>query len=765
MGAAIAAHFANSGLPVVLLDIPAKDGDNRNAIAEGAVQKLLKTDPAPLMRKSYASRIETGNIDDNLDMLSDCDWIVEAVIERTDIKRSLYEKIDNVRKDGAIVSSNTSTIPLHDLTDGFPDSFRKNFLITHFFNPPRYMRLLELVEGPDTDADAVETIRKFGDVQLGKSVVMCKDTPGFIANRIGIYWLQCGVIDAIDGNISIEEADAIVGQPMGFPKTGVFGLLDMVGLDLMPHVVGSMQQSLPPEDDFHKVFRELDLVQKMIETGYTGRKGKGGFYRLNRQDGGRVKEAVDLHTGEYHKASRPKPKCVAVSKRGGLRKLLSHDSRGGQYGWNVLAKTLCYAASLVPEISDDVASVDEAMRTGFNWRWGPFELIDKIGAGWFTAQLRAKGMPVPELLETVGSGTFYRTNKGVTEQQTFANNTVAGFVPLRVPEGVLRLSDIKRRGKPVAKNWAASLWDIGDGVVCLEFHSRMNALGPGALFLIEKTLAIVPGQYKALVIHNEGENFSVGANIAVMLVAAKLRLSFVIDWMLKKGQRAYNDLKYAPFPVVSAPSGMALGGGCEILLHSDAVQANAETYAGLVEVGVGVIPGWGGCKEMLVRHFTNPKRAGGPMPPISKVFELIGLATVARSAPEAQEHLFLRPTDSITMNKDRVLADAKAKALALAENYTPPERQDIALPGPTAVAAVQLVVDGFRKLGQATPHDAVVASHLATVLSGGDTDITETRSEEDLLRLERESFLKLAKHPGTIARIQHMLQKGRPLRN
>ena len=761
MGAGIAAHFANAGVSVTLLDIIPEGADDRDVIAAGAIERLMKSDPAALMHKRNADRITPGNIEDHLDGIADCDWIIEAVIERIDIKRQLYEKLEAVRKDGSIVSSNTSTIPLATLIEGMPARFVGDFMITHFFNPPRYMRLFELVAGHNSRRDAVEAVRAFADTSLGKTVIDCKDTPGFIANRIGTYWLQSAVVAAIEDGVTVEEADAVIGRPMGIPKTGVFGLLDMVGLDLMPHVLTSLAEALPSDDPFQAIYRKPEMIEEMIAAGYTGRKGKGGFYRLDNSTGKRVKQARDLATGEYQDAARPKLDSVSAAKNGGLRALVEHGDKGGRYGWKVLAGTLSYAAHLASEISDDVASIDAAMRLGYNWKFGPFELIDQLGAQWLSDRLAAENLPVPSLLRLAGDRSFYRVEGGKKQYLTFEGDY--RDVP-RLP-GVLLLEDIKRSTAPVTKNGAASLWDIGDGVLCLEFHSKMNSLDPRSLAMIAKATKMVPNGYKALVIYNEASNFSVGANIGLLLIAAKLRLWFVVRWLVGQGQKTYTALKYSPFPVVAAPAGMALGGGCEVLLHADAVQAHAETYSGLVEVGVGVVPAWGGCKEMLLRRFADPDRAGGPMPPITKTFEAIGLATIARSAEEARDLLLLRPGDGITMNRDRLLADAKAKALALAEDYSPPEKPEISLPGETAAIAIGMAVDGFRLSGKATPHDVVVSRALAKVLSGGKTDVTVSLIEDELLDLERDAFVSLARLPASIARVSHMLKTGKPLRN
>ena len=761
MGSGIAAHVTNAGIPVRLLDLPGSGGAERNAIAAGAVSRMLQTEPAPFMHKRNAKLIETGNLEDDLEQLADVDWIVEAVVEQLDVKRDLYARVDAVRKPGSIVSSNTSTIPLSRLTDGLTPRFRQDFLITHFFNPPRYMRLLELVAGPETRAEALEAIRRFADVQLGKGVVDCNDTPGFIANRIGVYWLQVAAMEAMALGLAVEEADAVVGPPMGIPRTGVFGLLDLVGLDLMPNVLASMIDSLPGDDPFHQYASVPELVHRLIADGYTGRKGKGGFYRLRRNGATRVKQAIDLATGEYHDAVKARPDSVAAARRGGLGALFEHPDKGGEYARRVLGRTLSYAASLVGEIADDLVAVDEAMRLGYNWKWGPFELVDRLGPPRLVEWLEQARQPVPGLLQAARESGCYRIEQG---RRAYLGTDGAFHDVARAP-GVLRLADVKLAGTPLERNGSASLWDLGDGVVGLEFHTKMNAIDPGVLAMTGKAVATVPKGYRALVLHNEGEQFSAGVDLGLALFTANIALWDEIEKLVRLGQETYRRLKYAPFPVVGAPSGMALGGGCEVLLHCDAIVAHAETYMGLVEVGVGVIPAWGGCKEMLQRWSRHESGPRGPMPPVSKTFESIGMATVARSAFEAKDHLFLRPEDTIVMNRDRVLAEAKQRALELAEGYAPPKPVPLSLPGPTAKCALAIAVDGLRKLGRATPHDEVVAESLAEVLSGGDTDMTVTVGEPDLSLLERRAFMRLVRHPDTLARMEHMLETGRPLRN
>jgi len=762
MGAGIAAHFANAGLPVVLLDIVPEGATDRNVIAAGAIEKMKKTKPAPFMSAARARLVTPGNLEDHLELLADCDWIVEAVVERLDVKQSVYRRLDAVRRPGTIVSSNTSTIPISHLVEGLPETFARDFLVTHFFNPPRYMRLLEIVAGKATRPEVVAAVTAFADERLGKSVVACKDTPGFIANRIGTFWLEAATKAAIEGGLTVEEADSVAGRPMGFPKTGIFGLLDLVGLDLGPHIAASLLATLPADDPYREIYEDRPLLRWMIAEGYTGRKGKGGFYRLDREGEKKTKLAIDLATGEYRPQTRPRLASVTAGAKD-LRKLVEHPDKGGRFAWQLLSRTLAYAASLVPAIADDLTAVDEAMRTGYAWKWGPFELIDRLGPAWFAARLAAEGRPVPPLLAAVGDGTFYRVEAG--RMQVFG--TDGAYHDVVRPVGVLLLSDVKLAGPPVAKNASASLWDLGDGVLCLEFTSKSNSLDEAILRQLQKAMKLIEnGRFRALVVHNEGTNFSVGANLGLALFAANIALWPAIEALIAEGQRVYKALKYAPFPVVGAPSGMALGGGCEILLHCDAIQAHAESYIGLVEVGVGVVPGWGGCKEMLARWITNPKRPGGPMPPVAKVFEMISTAQVSTSAEEAREMLILREGDGITMNRDRLLADAKAKALALlAAGYEPPTEPVFQLPGPSAKAALDLAVAGFRASGAATPHDEVVAGKLACILSGGDTDITDTVSEDELYRFEREAFLELVRHPDTLARIEHMLATGKPLRN
>lgn len=760
MGSGIAAQLANAGFDVELLDRAGTDTD-RDAPAKGAIEKMLKASPAPLMHKKNARKIRPGNTDDHMERIKDCDLIIEVVFEDPKVKHDIFKKIDAHRKPGSIVASNTSTIPLKDLVSGQSEQFRKDFVITHFFNPPRYMPLLELITSKDNDPKMIAEITHFMDINMGKGVVACNDTPGFIANRIGTFWLQCAINEAHNKGLTVEEADAVMGRPIGVPKTGVFGLIDLVGLDLMPHIAKSLLSKLPADDGYPKIFKTYPVIDDMIKQGFTGRKGKGGFYRRNDK---KEEFAVDLSTGKERPKKKSKMKSVENAKKKGIRGLLDTADKGGDYAWSVLKQTLCYAAEHAHTVSGDITAVDQAMKLGYNWKYGPFEMLDKIGVDYFIKRLEKDGDPVPAFLKTAAGKTFYRTQDG--KLQYLQQN--GGYADVKRPEGVLLLSDIKRASKPVAKNMSAALWDIGDGVLCLEFTSKMNSLDFFSLRMINKACDIVEkskGKYKALVIHNEGDDFSVGANIGVALYAAKAKQYWVIDKMVRMGQDAMKRLKYAAFPVVAAPSGKALGGGCEVLLHSSHVQAHAETYAGLVEVGVGLLPAWGGSTELLTRAKQSKKLPNGPMPAVATVFETISTAKVGLSAAEGKDLMIFRDTDGVTMNKARLLSDAKTKALEMAKNYTPEQPFDMILPGESGLAAIRMAVDGFYLKGAATPYDVVVSDRVAKVLTGGDYAGPGTLVTQDHLRdLEREHFMALVHDKRTIARIESILKTGKPLR-
>jgi 3-hydroxyacyl-CoA dehydrogenase len=686
--------------------------------------------------------------------------VVEAIVERLDIKQSLYARLEELRAPHAAISSNTSTIPLHKLVEGRSEAFKRHFLITHFFNPPRYMRLLELALGADTDRALAAKIGDFADRALGKSVVHTRDTPGFIANRIGTYWMTLAVNAAIDLGLTVEEADLVGGRPMGVPNTGIFGLIDLVGLDLMPLLSASLSATLPKGDAYFAVVRDNPLADRMIAEGYTGRKGKGGFYRLEKQaDGRRVKQAIDLATGEYRAQIKPAPLPDAAMKD--LAALVALEGKAGDFARAVLYPVLAYAADLAGVIADDIVAIDAAMKLGYNWKWGPFELIDRLGPGKLAEALAATGQPVPAILTMAGTQPFYRLVDG--QQEFFGLD--GAYHPLHRPDGVLLLEDIKRTSAPLLRNDSASLWDAGDGVAVFEFTTKMNALDEGVITLLGEAMAHVGAQMKALVIYNEAANFSAGANLGFVMFGIGMGAWGKIEESIAAGQNAYKALKYAPFPVVAAPAGLALGGGCEICLHSSAVQAHAETYIGLVETGVGVIPGWGGCGEMLARFQHSPALPRGPMPAVMKAFELISTAQVAKSAVNAKELGFLRPTDGVTMNRDRLLADAKVRALAMVDGYKAPEAPSFRLPGASARAGIADAVKGFHARGMATDYDMVIGNRLANVLSGGDTDVVDVLTEQDLLDLERAAFMECLHDERTQVRIRHMLETGKPLRN
>ena len=757
MGSGIAAHIANAGIAVDLLDVLATENNNRNAIAEGAITKILKTQPSPFMHPKNAKLITCGNIDDDLAKLTDADWVIEAVIENPAIKQSLYQQLDSICRADTLISSNTSTLPLSILTEKQSDSFKRRFMITHFFNPPRYMRLLEWVAPAELDPNLLKAITEFADIKLGKGCVQCNDTPGFIANRIGTFWMQTAVLEAFNHKLSIEQCDAAM-QLFGIPKTGVFGLLDLIGLDLMPHILSNFKQSLSSDDPLYDIAELPPQIESMITEGYTGRKGKGGFYRLQSTGNKKSKESVNLLNGEYSASEHFKIPGIS-HKPEDLRTFLEGDDKLNHYVWKVWSDTLTYCAELIPEIANNIVSIDNAMKLGYNWRYGPFELLDRLGTKWFTNKLTLQQRPIPTLLNQGKS--LYHTETGSLQ---YLDKT-AQYFPVHRAENVLLLADIKLQSPPLLHNPSASLWDIGDGIVCLEFHSKMNTLDPDSLGLIQSSIELIKTHYKGLVIYIEAEHFSAGANLALLMPAIIEKDQETITSIIRLGQNSYQALKYAHFPVVGAPYGLALGGGCEILLHCDAIQAHAELYMGLVEVGVGIIPGWGGCKELLRRCINLPKQAGGPMPPIAKCFETIALAKVSKSAQEAKDLLFLAKDDAISMNKDRLLADAKARALALAKNYQIPQETTYTLPGKTAAAALDLAINTQHLSGKASDYDVEISRHLANVLTGGDADINRSLNEQQLFDLELQAFVHLIQQQNTLARLQHMLKTGKPLRN
>ena len=761
MGSGIASHLSNAGVPVVLLDIVPEGSGDPSALAKAAVERMLVSSPPAFMHPDNARLITPGNIDDDLSSIADADWIAEAVVERLDVKRALYEAVDAVRAPGSIVTSNTSTIPLAMLTDGMPESLKRDFCITHFFNPVRYMRLLEIVTGPATRSDVVEVLTEFCDVELGKGVVPCRDTPGFLGNRIGVFALQVGIVEAARAGLTVEEADAIMGRPMGIPKTGVFGLYDLIGLDLMLDVVASLAGALGSDDPFQAVTGGIPSVAELVARGHTGNKGGAGFYREVRVNGELRREALDLDSGEYRSATRPRPAAADAGETEGLRALVEYPDKYGRFAWRVLARTLAYAASLLPEVGTDIVPMDEAMKLGYSWSRGPFEMIDELGAAWFRDRLRAEGLSVPPIVEMVDGSSLYRAAGDHLEHLGYDG----GYHVLTRAPGVERLGDIRRTATAVIENQAASLWDVGDGVACLEFHTKANALVPDSMALMRESLSVVEERFTALLVHNDAPHFSVGFNLEFALAHAKRGAWDTLDKALREFQETTTAIKYAPFPVVAAPAGTSLGGGFEVLLHCDALQAHANTVMGLVETLVGLVPSGGGCKELLHRWCGDGSDAEELVAGALRVFELIGMGKTATSPMEGQPYRFFLSRDRSTMNRDRLLGEAKKHAMELARNYSPPAKTGVSAVGPAGRQAMLELLEKLNGRGITTPHDLVVGEHLAQVLCGGGAAAGQMLVDEDLCALERDAFIALAGMPATLARIEHMLSEGRPLRN
>ncbi len=752
MGSGIAAHLANAGVEVVLLDLDA-------TFAAGAVERQIKTHG--FMDPAFAARITTGSTVTDLALVEGADWIIEAVAERLDIKQGLYAALENHRKPGAAVSSNTSTIPLAHLIEGRSDDFAAHFLITHFFNPPRHMRLLEIVTGPKTEPATAEKIEDFADVHLGKGVVICRDTPGFIANRIGCYWMAAGINEAIRLGISVEEADAVIGKPFAIPATGIFSLTDLVGVDLMPYVLRSQQASLPADDGIQLYAAEPAVMAKMIAAGHLGRKAGAGFVRVSADRKNR--DVIDLATGDY----RPQRKIISASldaSKGEARALMTDPALGGRYAFAVMANTLAYAALHAPEIARSPADVDTAMRLGYGWGVGPFELIDKLGAAWFADQLTNAEIPVPPLLiEAVKAGSFYAVVDG---RRAVLMPGTGTHVPVALPPGVISLPALDLKRPPVMADPAAELIDLGDGIACFSLKTKMHTFGPAAFAALDRALEITARNFRGLVIGGEGTVFSAGADLRAVLAMSEAGDRAGIAAFIDAGHRAFDAIKYAPFPVISAHGGLALGGGSEVMLHSDGIRAFSEATMGLVETRVGLIPAWGGCKELLARFAKSPAVMNGPVAPALAVFDVIFPAKTSTCAFDARRIGFLKVSDAISMNRDRLIADAKADALAHADGYKTPEPALFALSGPSGRAALQNVIDTAAGAGRLSAHDRVIAEALATVLSGGaDADPLRPLSEEAVETLEREAFLELVFQEPTRERMRAMITTGRPLRN
>lgn len=764
MGAGIAAHCANAGCEVLLLDIVPDGAEDRNSLSKTAIQKMHKSNPEMLMHKRNSKRITPGNIEDDLHLLEDFDWVIEVIIENLDVKRGLYSRLCDKIGPDTILSSNTSTLPRSKLVSELPRDISSRFLITHFFNPPRYLPLLEVVTSSEVDESVVTRFCEFADHRLGKRVTMCNDRPGFIGNRLGVYFIQRAFKATLELGLSVEQADAMLGRPIGLPKTAVFALMDLVGIDLIPHVTESLLEHLPDDDPFHKIAGTgEEIILNMIQDGYTGRKGKGGFYKLNKDGGKKVKEARNLYTGEYQNANRRAAFPSAKMGKRGISSLMDCNDDGARLVTEVLLDSLSYAAHIVPDVSDDIYSIDGAMKVGYNWKAGPFEMMDSIGVESMVQRLESSGREVPRFLSLAAErGSFYGMEGGEITRLTPSGEMVI----VNRPEDTLTVADLKRRGKPLKRNGSASIWDTGDGVLLVEYHTKMNAMDPMNMEMLLNAVDLAESEdYKGIVIGNDATNFCAGANLGLALFAANLAAWKDLEDFIGLGQDTYQTLKYCDVPVVAASAGLCLGGGAEVLMHCDAVQAHSESYVGLVEVGVGIIPAWGGCKELLGRLVDFGLVTNGPMGAVMKAFETIGTAQVAKSAEQARSMGFLGPNDGITMNRDRLLADAKRKVLDLSENYVPPVPRTYSLPGPTGLAGLNLALSDLALSGQATPHDVVVATSLAGILTGGNTDITVAMEEDDILAMEKEAIATLGRHPDTLDRMQHMLETGKPLRN
>jgi 3-hydroxyacyl-CoA dehydrogenase len=792
MGSRIAAHFANAGLPCVLLDIvppevpPGAAPDLRNKIVRGGLDAAKKSKPAAFFTAGLADRVAIGNFEDDLARCAEADWIIEVVAENLEIKRKLMSRVAQVRKPGAIVTTNTSGLPVHLIAEGMNEEFQQHWAGTHFFNPPRYLKLVELIPGPKTSAEVIETLNEFCDRRLGKGVVVAKDTPNFIANRIGTFSMLNALRLMGALGMTIEEVDACTGPVIGQPKSATFRTADLVGLDVLLHVVKNIYESVP-NDESREMYKVPPLVEEMARRGWLGDKTGQGFYKRVKGDGDREILTLDVDTMEY----RPRQKTRFASLETGkaiedtperLRALLGpvlegqKGDKAQQFLWGALSETCLYAARRVPEISDHVVDVDRAMRWGFAWELGPFEVMDAIGVKAFVAQVQKEGRTLPPVLDKLlasGRKGFYEAEKGTT---TVFDIATGGAKKVEEPKGVLILKSLKDAGREVERNSGASLIDLGDGVVCCEFHSKMNAIGADLIAMVHKGLKRLETDFDAMVIANQAVNFSVGANLMLVLVGAQEQEWDEVHLAVKQFQNVNLAIKYAPKPVVAAPQGMALGGGCEISMHAAKIQAAAEAYIGLVEAGVGLIPGGGGTKEMLIR--ANEHAAGGEdldlFHALKPVFEAIAMAKVGTSAEECRELGFLRREDGVSMNRDRLVADAKEAALALVRGgYKPAaaswqegaQTTQIKVLGESFLAGAKMAIHMLQRGGYATDHDTHVARKIANILAGGPLSAPQLVSEQYVLDLEREAFVSLCGEKKTQERIAHTLKTGKPLRN
>jgi 3-hydroxyacyl-CoA dehydrogenase len=787
MGQGIAAHLANAGIPSYLFDVAPReltaaeeaagltleDRKVRNRISSAGFTAMKKSKPALLYRADLASLVTPCNYDDDVEKLGECDWIVEVVVERLDIKQHVFAMVDEHRKPGSVVSSNTSGLSAASMAEGRSDDFRSHFMVTHFFNPVRYMRLLEVVPTADTDPDVFSAMAEFGENVLGKGIVYCKDTPNFVANRIGTFGMASVFHWMNEFGVGVAETDALFGPAMGRAKSAIFRTADVVGLDTMAHVLNTIAEGCP-DDPWRERFVPPEVIQSLVADGRLGSKTGAGFYKKVRGEKGSVILSLDLETLEYVDSGKPRLAVVGAARKKEtaaekVAEIVWFDDEYGRFAWKVTAESAIYSLERLGEIADDIVNIDRGMRWGFGYELGPFETWDAIGVARSVERMRAEGMEVPaaadRLLE-VGEGTWYVKRDGVAYYWDVASET---YLPVPVSEGTISLQLLADTGKVLAENPGATLYDMGDGVGCVAFHTKMNAIDGTIVEMINTGCDMVDkGELVGLVVGNEATNFSVGANIGLVGMLAMSKEWDQIDAMARELQDALMRMKYLDGPVVIAPRGMALGGGCEIVMHGDAVRAAAESYVGLVEVGVGLIPAGGGTKEMAFRFYGSiPDGVNADLFPfVQTAFLKIGQATVSTSAEEAKTHGYLRRTDRITMNPDAVLFDAKADVLAMVSTgYKPPMPRKVRVPGRDATAMLKSVVHGMWQGGYVTEYDEHVAGVLAGVLSGGDVPAGTMLSEQDFLDLEREAFVGLCHEQKTLDRIMHMLETGKALRN
>jgi 3-hydroxyacyl-CoA dehydrogenase len=792
MGSRIAAHLANAGLPCILLDIVPPDlkpdaaASERNKIVRAGLEAAKKSKPAAFFTPALAEKVSIGNFEDDLARCAEVDWIIEVVAENLEIKRNLLSRVAQFRKPGAIVTTNTSGLPVHLIAEAVSEEFQQHWAGTHFFNPPRYMKLVEVIPGPKTSSEVIETLSEFCDRRLGKGVVIAKDTPNFIANRIGTYSMLNAIGLMTTLGMTIEEVDACTGPAVGWPKSATFRTADLVGLDVLIHVVKNIYETAP-NDESREMYKVPAFVEEMARRAWLGDKTGQGFYKKVSGEGEKEILTLDVNTMEYRPRQKAKFASLEIGKaiedtRERLRALVGpvlageKGDKAQQFIWGGLSEMCLYAARRVPEISNSVVDVDHAMRWGFAWEMGPFEVMDAIGLKAFAAQIQKEGRALPQLLEKVlasGRKGFYESEKGKT---TVFEVTSGAAKSLQPPPGVLILKSLKEAGREIERNSGASLIDLGDGVVCCEFHAKMNAIGADLIAMLHKGLKRLNLDFDAMVIANQAVNFSVGANLMLMLVAAQEQEWDELHMGVKQFQNVNLALKYAPKPVIAAPQGMALGGGCEISLHSAKIQAAVEAYIGLVETGVGLIPGGGGTKEMLIR--ANEHAAGGLdldlFHALKPVFEAIAMAKVGTSAEESRALGFLRREDGVSMNRDRLVGDAKEAALALVRGGYKPlaagwqegaQTTQIKVLGEQFLAGAKLVIHMMQRGGYITDYDAHVGRKLANILAGGPLTSPQLVSEQYVLDLEREAFVSLCGEKKTQERIAFTLKTGKPLRN